>query len=262
MKLVYHSLTSLDSSEEYAGYADTLERHLDEVSREETEFELMGTTTTAGIGDYRATSSLAGSEVARNLMSLYRRDDVDGVAVGNTIDPGLQEARSILSIPVAGLFESAILAAHMIAERFMVIAANDNTASFLRDNLRAYGLDERVVGVYGPEMKIDEAARAFTDEDLRGEYAEEFGQLVKRGVDEGAGLVVPGGGLEYALLKETDIGNSLHGVPILDQIAVLVKMTEMLVDLYGMDAISTSRRCKYRTPPEDEIEEVLAAYGI
>ncbi len=260
MKLAYHSLTSLDQSDEWMPYYESLRDHLDEVSRPDTEFELMGVS--RGVGDtYYSFATLEIAEATRNLLELYYRDDIDGIAIGNTFDPGLRPAREILSIPVMGLFETAVLTAHTLAEQFAVVAVNDKVATMLRNKLREYELGDRVVGVYGPDYELDFLADAFRDPEPRAEFVDAYGDLVAESVDDGAELVVPGGGLAPELLRVEGV-SELHGVPIMDKIAVLVKRTETMVDLFEYGAVSTSKKRMYRPPEDGQLDEFMSVYDI
>lgn len=259
MHILWHSLLALE--EPFSAYRELLRARLEETSREETSIELQGVT--YGTGDvYPAFKTLDEAEVVRNLLELRSRDDVDAVAVGNTFDPGVQQARAILEIPVLGIFETALLTSHQLADRFAVVADVARITPELRRQARTYGLDTRVTGFYGPDADLEFVGRAFEEEQARREYLERYETCVKRAVDEGADLVIPGGGVVPILLHHMEDVYELHGVPILDKTAVLVKQTEAFVDLYDAGLAQTSRSGAYESPPSDELAELEARYDI
>lgn len=259
MKIIWHSLTSLEESGTWEPYANELKRQLEVSSRDGTEFEFVGVPRDKHGDTYYSFAYLDQAATLENMLALRDRDDVDAVAAGNTFDPGVHEARELLDVPVLGLFETSLLVAHLGGERIGVVGVNQKVASMMRWQIRKYGLDERVVGAYGPSEELGYLAEAFVDEEVRETYVEFYADQVARAVDDGAEIVVPAGGLAPVLLRMENI-DQLHGVPVVDKMSVLVKMTETMVDLYDLGAMDTSRKLMYR-PPEDGLrEELEAAY--
>lgn len=265
MKIVWHSMTSLGESELRTGYSQALERHLTQVARPDTEFEMMGTEVGQG-NIYRSFQTFTKRKALMNLLTLSDRDDVDAVAMGNANDPVVREAREILTIPITGLLEASLLLAHMVSEEVAIIAESDKVSAKLRNNFAAYGLTDRVTGIYGLEgLGIEFIHDAYGDDDeaaaKRTAFLEEFGRQVARSKRDGAEAVIPGGNILAVLLNEAGVDN-FDGVPVLNKTAVLVKVTEMMVDLYRSGAATTSRKATYRPPPSDELDGLLAAYGV
>lgn len=54
----------------------------------------------------------------------------------------------------------------------------------------------------------------------------------------------------------------VEGVPILDTISILLKMTEMMVRLKQITGTFVSRRLGFATPPKDIMKQLLEGYGI
>lgn len=259
MRILWHSLVALD--DEFGAYRDLLSEYLEEVARDETTIDLRGVT--YGTGDvYASFETLDEAEVVRNLLALREDDEIDAVAVGNTFDPGVHQVREILDIPVLGIFETALLASHTMADRFAVIADAARICPALRTQVREYGLGARVTGVYGPEFSLDYIGEAFEDEAVRQEYVAAFEDCVSEAVEEGADLVIPGGGLVPILFHHMEGIREMHGVPILDKTAVLLKLTEAMVDLYEAGYAQTSRSGAYASPPPEHLDDLAERYEI
>lgn len=262
MKLVYHSLGSVDTGYgdgRQTGYPEALRRHLDDVSRAETEVELWGTTH-GGIADsYRYFAGLDTGDVLENMMAL-RSADVDGLVIGNVFDPGLREGRELLEIPVTGQLETSVLTASYVADRFGIVSINDKQAHHSRDKLRTYELTDRVE-LEGMDVDISTISEGFSDRESRAEVLDAFEATAADLVDGGAEVIIPGGGILAMLLVEFDVEECL-GVPVMDQIAVQVKTTETLVDLYEFGAIETSEVGAFRGLDDERLDELEAEYGL
>lgn len=256
MKLVYHSLGNL---ERLSGYADAMRTYLDDVSRDETTFELHGTWK-GGVADtYRYFAFQDAQSVSKTIAQ--QKDDVDGIAIGNILDPSLREGREITSIPVLGLGETSYLVACSVAESAAVAPLSPKWEPNIRDRIRMYGLEERIPIVRGMDIPLDEMAAAFDDEDQRQVVIDAVSDVVRSCAADGAEIVIPGGGIISMLLNEENI-TEMHGVPIMDQISVLVRMTETYVDLYEMGALSTSKKNMYAPPDDDFLAELLSMYEL
>ena len=256
MKLVYHSLGNLDR---LAGYAEEMQTYLDEVSRDDTEVELAGTTH-GGIADtYRFFASRDEQSVATTIAK--KRDEVDGIAIGNILDPALREGREITSIPVLGLGETSYLVATTVAETAAVVPLSPKWEPMIRDRIRMYGLETRIPMVQGMNIELEEMSEAFFDDDKAQTVLDGFDDVVSECVDEGVEMIIPGGGIISMLLNREGI-DELHGVPIMDQITVLVRLTETYVDLYQLGALQTSECRMYQSPDEAFLEELFSIYGL
>lgn len=256
MKLIYHSLGNLDR---LSGYADAIETHLDNVSRGGTEFELRGTPK-GGIADtYRYFAFQDAHGVSATIAQ--EKDDVDGIAIGNILDPSLREGREISSIPILGLGETSYLVACSVAETAAVAPLSPKWEPNIRDRIRMYNLEDRIPIVRGMDIPLDEMAAAFEDEEKRQTVIDAVDTVVESCADDGAEIVIPGGGIISMLLNEEGI-SEMHSVPIMDQITVLAKLTETYVDLYEMGALQTSEKNMYAQPDGEFLDELLSLYEL
>ncbi|MFB6309985.1 MAG: aspartate/glutamate racemase family protein [Salinirussus sp.] len=254
MEIVYHSLGNLDR---LSGYADAMVDYLDEVSRPDTTVELRGTPK-GGLADtYRFFSFQDAHGVAATIAS--ERDRVDAIAVGNILDPAVREGRTITDIPILGLGETSYLTACSVAESAAVIPLTPEWEPQLRDRIRMYDLSERIPVVRGMDIGLERMADAFYEDDKRQQVLDGFEAAVVDCVEQGVELVIPGGGIISMLLNQEGI-TELHGVPVMDQVSVLVKLTEAYVDLYELGALQTSEKRMFARPAN--IEELLDEYDL
>lgn len=143
----------------------------------------------------------------------------DGITVDCAADPGLRAVKEAVSIPVCAAGEASYLTALAVCERFSVIAVVENTALIIRDNLRRYGLANRVVSVRAagvPVLELRNADKALEALEAAGRSA----------LKEGAGAIVLGctgmahmtGHLERRL-----------GVPVIEPAAAAVRLLIALI---------------------------------
>jgi Asp/Glu/hydantoin racemase len=256
MKLLYHSLGNL---ERLSGYADAMVDYLDDVSRPDTEVELRGTPK-GGLADtYRFFSFQDEQGVAETIAR--ERGNVDGIAVGNILDPAVREGRSIADIPILGLGEASYMTAMTVSETAALVPLTPEWEPQLRDRIRMYELTERIPVVRGMDISLERMADAFYEDDKRQQVLDGFEAAVAECVDEGVELVIPGGGIISMLLNQEGI-TELHGVPVMDQVAVLTKLTETYVDLYELGALQTSRKRMYASPEAEFLDELMAHYDL
>lgn len=262
MKIVYHSLGNVDEGygrDRNTGYSDSLRTYLSEVSRPDTEVELRGTR--GGIADqYRFFATQDTQDVLESVV-YARHNDVDGFAIGNVLDPGLEEAREVFSGPVTGFTELSALMSCMLGEHTTAIPIHPKHEPPARELLRKYGLSERV-SVRPMTVELDEMANGFTDDDIRDDIIEEFETVVGEAVvEEGAEVVIPGAGILSMFLNDAGI-EELHGVPVVDGIRLLVGMTETMVDMYDAGTVATSRKSKYQGPSDEFMDELEDLYDL
>lgn len=263
MKIAYHSLGSVDTGygeDRGVGYPEALRGHLDAVSRSSTEVDLRGTTKGGLADSYRFFAGLDTADILENVLRM-RNEDVDALAIGNIFDPGLREARELLVFPVTGQLETSILAGSFLADRVGLVSINDNQAAQSRDALRTYRLTNQVAAIEGIDADISAISTAFEDAEARANIVGTFEAAAADCIAEGAEFLVPGGGILSMLLAEFGV-DAVDGVPVMDQVAVQVKLTETLVALYEMDAVRTSPVGTYEGLDSDRLDDLQDEYGI
>ncbi len=148
-------------------------------------------------------------------------DVYDAYVIACFGDPGLLAVRELVSGPVLGIAEAAFHAASMVATGFSVVTTLARTRIIAEHLVVAYGMERicrRVratdLGVLELDDPASDARRVIRDE-------------CRRAIDEdGSGAIVLGcGGM-------ADLARALSdelGVPVIDGVAVAVKMCEALV---------------------------------
>ncbi len=260
MKIWYQSMTRIT---EWGGYPKILRGILDRVKDPDTEIHVAGITEIGGVGDqFRYLEYLETGEVLKNVQRAVR-EGYDAFMVGNIADPGLREAREIANIPVLGLCETAMHVACMMGANFSFVTINEKFTPRVVENVHRAGLTSRFVGAN--RMAIDrltDLGPAFDPGPTQDAVVAQFNAAARKSADAGAEVVIAAGGVVMALLAHAGIHETPDGVPILNGITNLVKMTEAAVKMDRiMGGRFVSKKCAYAPPPPDQIETFRKHYG-
>jgi Asp/Glu/hydantoin racemase len=254
-RILYLSL----SNEKYSSnYFPFLRRYADAVAAADTELELRGARV-GRIDSYRFWESLDTVSILDSVLDAEQRG-FDAVAIGNILDPGLREARSMVDIPVLGLGETSMLAACMMGSRFSLVGVNPYFGGRFEENVAKYGLEERLAALDFLSLTPHELDACFSDESARKRAVEAFLSAARRTFDAGSEVVIPAGGRLAAFLDAQGI-REVDGAPVLDGIATLIAMTKAAVRVRAAAATFVSRRRLYARAPAEVIRRVAAEYA-
>jgi len=252
MKIWYQSYTDPDEHREYIG---RLAKFLQSAAAPGTTIDLKGLVPSAkhvhGLTEFRCAE-----RVIRNAVQA-EREGYDAFIIGHFQDAGLNEAKSVVDIPVIGLGESSMLYACTLGRKIGLVTIDDVFIPWHEDQVIRYGLDKRVVGVRAINTSLDEFMRAFaTDEGYRlvvERFRAQVAPLVAGGID----VVLPAGGLPMLLLSR-EKGFVVGGAPVVNGIPIAVKMAEAAVALRHLNGLGVSRASNFAKPPAQALEEFLA----
>jgi Asp/Glu/hydantoin racemase len=187
-----------------------------------------------------------------------QREGFDAYAISTLPDPALREIRSLLSIPVVGYGESAMLTSCFLGARSAVLLFINDMAALLEDNARQYGLAERMVGAWDVGFRFQDVLAGFSEP---APLIEKFKTAARKAIERGAEVIIPGEAPLCVLLASQGI-SSVDGVPVLDALASWIKSAEMLVDFKRQSGVERCQRGYFNEPPPMErVEELLKFYG-
>jgi Asp/Glu/hydantoin racemase len=178
-------------------------------------------------------------DVIKEFVEL-ERDGVDAVFVACSGDPGVSEARSLLSIPVVGPMEAAMSLAVSYGWRFGIVTVADRTwGSWMDQLVHIYGFSARYAGLRQLETPT---ARVFTEgfsnpelveADIRGRCTE----MAAAGADA---ILLGSAGLS-TFATSFGLASTDNDVPVFDVLSVGLKFAELRADLHqrlGVPAVS------------------------
>lgn len=185
--------------------------------------------------------------VTHDMLNEVRRAEAEkfqAVVIGCFYDPGLREARELVSIPVVGPAESTMLVACTLGHKFSILVGRRKWIPKMESNARLYGLGERLASIRPLGIRVTEMLAE--QKTLKESTAREARAAVE---EDGAEVIVMGCTAESGFADE--LSRKL-GVPMLDPVVTSWKFAEMQADMYSSLGISHSKAYGYETPPKEE----------
>lgn len=183
----------------------------------------------------RAEATLAGGILLDMLAE--HAGDADAVVIAAFGDPGLAAARELLSVPVVGMAEAAMLTACMLGHRFAIVTFSDVLLPWYADCVALNGLTGRFAG-----FCVDTAGFSRI-EAVQAEKEDRLIALARQAVSErGADVVIFGGAPLSGLAARV---KAAVPVPVLDGITAAVLQAQALAALGPRKPVAGS----YRRPP-------------
>lgn len=173
------------------------------------------------------------------------RGGADGAIVACSGDPGVAEARTLLSVPVVGPMEAALHLACSYGYKIGIVTVADRSWSeYCEMMANSYGLGTRLAGVR--RIKIP-SMEAFTigfqnPEVVAKAVAETSSELVEQGADA---IVIGSAGLSVMSSAAGLTCTPDSGAPIFDCLTVGLKMAELRVDLTRKFGLPEASRVGY-----------------
>lgn len=183
-----------------------------------------------------------------------QREGYDAVALSVFLDPGLQEARALLDIPVVSALETALEVASKMGRSIGMITRSRWMNPQVEALVRGYGYADRVgaLTALACPIGLDELERAGSALDVFvSRFVQQARELIRNGVD----VIVPAEGLLNTALIRSGV-HEIDGIPVLDSYAALIAMAEAQVRVHRFGAASSRTRM---TPPPHVFEELRRA---
>ena len=255
MKIWYQSL--FDAGR-IPAYFEGVRKRLATVARPGTEVRLhampqgvYGSRTPAEAVIYPYTASLYAQDILENALRA-EAEGYDVFALSSVQDPALEEARSLLDIPVVGYGEAAMHFACLLGSRFVIIAFGERFDQMLDVHVKRLGLAERAL----PTMLMPDTSFADVGKGLDDATAllAQFSVTARKAIALGAEAIIPGQLYLSEAIARAGV-TRIDEVPIVDGLAALVKMAEAMADLKKLGISVTRRGYTHARPPKDVLEQ-------
>ena len=250
MKLYYQSYVDESIGKTYLEH---LGRHIDKVATSEVVVHPLSPPDSFA---HPAMEFRCARDVVRNAIRASR-EAYDGFMVGHIQDSGLWESKSVVEMPVMGLGETTMLYACTLGLRVGIVTINPRFIPGFNTQIRRYGLEYRIAGVEAMPFEPGEMTAAFDSDEQYQKVLNAFQQFAEPLVAQGVDVLIPGGGIPM-LLFEREHDFNINGAPVINGIPILIKMTEMAVELRQLNGLGVSRSSDMVIPPDYVLEELLA----
>lgn len=262
MRIWHQSLTVLG---DLPAYEERMRSHIRNVVRADTEVVLHGMLPGTYPGNYPGTDiafrfmyTMHSTQWAVHALNAESQG-FDAFAMCTLPDPMLAEVRTLVDIPVAGCGESCFHLATMYGSRFGVLLFIDRMATRYLQQVEGMGLSRHCIGVEPVGFRFDDVLAAF---DNPGEVIDRFHIAARRLIAAGADVIIPGE-VPLNLLLASEGVSRIDDVPLIDSLAVTLKMAEMMVDLKASTGLAPSRQgWTSAAPPRERVLQILDFYGL
>jgi allantoin racemase len=202
--------------------------------------ELVGVTTRGGtrnidsaLGDY-----LSGAFAIRTCLESVAVHQPDAVVLAGFGRVGIDALKEALTVPVVSIAEASMAIACLLGHRFTTLTMLQQFIPYQQDLVRYYGFDAKCASVRAININV-EACVTHRAQALR-ELTEQIRTIVSEDRAEVVILACAGlCGYDQELSR-------LAGIPVLDPVAVGVKVAESLVAL----GLCHSKARKFAPPPQ------------
>jgi Asp/Glu/hydantoin racemase len=262
MRIWHQSLTVL---EDVPDYAARMTQHIRGVVKPDTEVVLHGLLP----GTYPA--NYPGDDIGYAFLFAMHalqfplqalnaeRAGFDAFAMCTLPDPMLREVRTLVEIPVVGAGEVCFNQAGMLGRRFGMLVFIDRMATRYLEQISGHGLTERCVGVVPVGFGFKDVMAAFGNPGI---IMDRFMKAARGLIAAGADAIIPGE-IPLNVLLASEGVRRVDEVPLIDSLALTLKMTETVVDLRKTAGFAPSRRgWSNAAPSRERVEEVLRFYGL
>ncbi len=210
--------------------------------------------------------SRAKSEMVEAIIEA-EKDGYDAAIVDCFLDIGVQEARSMVDIPVLGPGETTMMYATLLGSKFGISTGPvPFVVETLTRQIRERGLESRAIS------NRPVRPHPVTRQEMVAAMQQRNAQVLANGVEK-VGRELIKDGAEVVICGVTTMGPSCtmaglvkiepEGVPVLDCIAITVKMTEIMVDFKDQVGLPSVNRKQpmYQIPSQDDRKRLRRVFG-
>ncbi len=171
-------------------------------------------------------------------------DAYDAYVVACFWNPGVYAAREITDKPVVGIGQASLFCSQFVGERASVICVGDTNVHIYRNDVRAYGMENRIASYKGVNIASE---HSFTKPE---ETIKLIANAAKEAVEQDKADVIL---LGCSVMSEfSEAISEIVGVPVINPIGAGVKTAEMLAAM----GLKNSKKYAYHTPVDCELVNI------
>jgi allantoin racemase len=190
-------------------------------------------------------------DAVAELAMKAEEDGYDGVCIACGADPGLAEARELVSIPVTSSFESAGHIASTMGHKFSVITTTDYAVPHMENLALLYGFGHKLASIRHLGIAGRDLNPSITPEER---VVAKVNEVARKCVEhDGAEVIVLTATLAATMFTSTvQPPVTESGTPVLDALLAGLKMCELMVDLKQKMGIPPVSRVGFLKLPHEE----------
>jgi Asp/Glu/hydantoin racemase len=185
------------------------------------------------------------------------REGYDVFAVGSVQDPALEEARSLVDIPVVGYGESAMHFACCMATKFAVLVFQEGFEQMMDLRVQRLGLAAKAIPTVLIDARFEDVSRGLTQAEA---IVAKFQKAARAAIAQGAEALIPGQLYLSEAMARAGV-TRIDEAPVIDGLSSTLKMAEVMADFKAMGMGVTRRGYLHARPPADMIEHARKFHG-
>ena len=169
---------------------------------------------------------LAAPDVVLKALEASKKG-FDAIVVSCMLDPGVEQARELLNIPVVGPGQTSMHIASLLGEKFSVITVVNSLVGPIYRRAQMYGLSKNLASVRSINIPVLELEK---DKDVSQLIINESISAIN---EDGASVIVFGctGMAGMANSVQDELHRNGYRVPVIDPGVTALKVAEAMVDL-------------------------------
>ena len=267
LKILCQSISPEDFYPDAHVIWDGLQRAAKKIARADTQVKLSHLEKNVWLSMYPYLQMLNNMMIVDKIIRA-ERGGYDAAMICCFGDPGLQQARGVVDMPVTGAGESGMLIAQLLGNKFATVTVGPGWVPIIEANIRRYGFGERAIK-NRPVRQFDLAFEMPALIDAFQGKPERLIMLFEtealKCIEDGADVVIAGCfyvAVIFSLIGYREVANT--GVPVVDPAAAALKLAETLADLRSTTGVAKSKcpTSLYATPPRDMLDQVRRDFGF
>lgn len=229
----------------------------EKVKRTDTELKIEHLSKGLSFIRHRYFKSLIVPEIVERCVRA-EYEGFDGVFVSCCFEPGVEEARELVDIPVVGGTVAPVHMARQIGQRFGFITDTDLANTLTYEVFKQKKLDTECTSIRAIEMGVEQISREPKS------IQQKVIEVACQQMAEGADSIILGCTVVAAFFDYENVSNDLKGVPIIDANVAALKTLEVLAELRIKTNLMVSRRTyvKVQEAEPEAFHETRKAHGI
>lgn len=205
---------------------------------------------------YPYMAALHGQFILDNALRA-QAEGYDVFAIGSVQDPMLEEARSLVDIPVVGYGESAMHFACCLSTKFVVLVFQKGFDQMMDLRIQRLGLASRALPTRVIDVGFDDIGRGLSG---AGDLVEQFLECARGAIEDGAEAVIPGQLYLSEAIARAGV-TRIDEAPIVEGLAATLKMAEAMGDLKSLGIGVTRRGYLHARPSDAALREARQFHG-
>ncbi len=181
----------------------------------------------------------------------------DVFAIGSVQDPVLEEARSLVDIPVVGYGESAMHFACCLSSKFAVLVFQKGFDQMMDLRIQRLGLSSRALPSVVIDAGFEDVGRGLSESD---DLVESFLKSARAAIEQGAEAIIPGQLYLSEAIARAGL-TRIDEVPVVEGLSATLKMAEAMADLKALGIGVTRKGYLHARPPREMIEHARRYHG-